>query len=282
MPQGSNSQKGNDKKGRAPAHQNVYGFQHNPKSKKTAKILNSPNINVCKRCFDKIEWRKKYRKYKPRTQPGKCNICEKRNVLAAYHTICTACTMSEKAYNNMLLYTQTQQQQEIMKDDMVSTGELLSVDDDTTTSGQEVVVSNAWRQQRQRVCAMCVKEVASLLPDENESETIVDEGQNQRLKLRERISVERKLLREQEQVKQAAKDARRRERETIQVVQQNMKDVVVSPGNYNDKHVEDDVSDDEEEDPFLRAVGSESELLTGEAYQKMLLERERQQRSNDG
>ena len=50
------------KKGRAPKHQNTFAFKHNPKSKKTEKILSSPNVGVCKRCYDKIEWRKKYRK----------------------------------------------------------------------------------------------------------------------------------------------------------------------------------------------------------------------------
>ena len=313
MPQGSNSQKGNNKKGRAPAHQNVYAFQHNPKSKKTAKILNSPNINVCKRCFDKIEWRKKYRKYKPRSQPGKCNICEKRTVLAAYHTICTSCTTSEKAYKNMMLAQQQgindaidnvndddnnddndkwntkvniHYKNEVIKQLAHSTGELSvdddDVDDDDDASGR-VVLSNAWWQQR-RVCAMCVKE-AALLPNENENchETTVNEAareQNQRLKLRERISLERKLLREQEQAKQVAKEVRRREREMqAGQVQMNKKDVVHT-GNYG-KHVTDDVSDDDE-DPFLLAVGGESKLLTGEAYQQMLLEQEQQKGLNDG
>ena len=50
------------KKGRAPAHQNSFAFRHNPKSKKTEKILSSPNVGVCGRCRDKIEWRKRYRK----------------------------------------------------------------------------------------------------------------------------------------------------------------------------------------------------------------------------
>mmetsp|Transcript_8605 Transcript_8605/g.17902 ORF Transcript_8605/g.17902 Transcript_8605/m.17902 type:complete len:364 (-) Transcript_8605:757-1848(-) len=85
------------KKGRAPKHQNTFAFRHNPKSKKTEKILSSPNVGVCRRCHDKIEWRKKYRKYKPRTQPGKCNLCSRKNVMAAYHTICTECAGSEKA-----------------------------------------------------------------------------------------------------------------------------------------------------------------------------------------
>lgn len=35
--------------------------------------------------------------YKPRTQPGKCNLCCRKNVMAAYHTICTECAGSEKA-----------------------------------------------------------------------------------------------------------------------------------------------------------------------------------------
>ena len=55
------------KKGRAPAHQNGFAFRHNPKSKKTEKILASPNVGVCARCRDKIEWRKKYRKVSARS-----------------------------------------------------------------------------------------------------------------------------------------------------------------------------------------------------------------------
>ena len=59
-PAGNSTKK--KKKGRAPKHQNTFAFKHNPGSKKTEKILSSPNVGVCKRCFDKIEWRKKYRK----------------------------------------------------------------------------------------------------------------------------------------------------------------------------------------------------------------------------
>ena len=69
------------KKGRAPAHQNTFAFRHNPKSKKTAAILETPIQGVCRRCRDKLEWRKRYRKYKPLRQPSKCNLCDRRNVL---------------------------------------------------------------------------------------------------------------------------------------------------------------------------------------------------------
>ena len=105
MPVNNNNnsqQKKKKKKGRAPAHQNTFAFTHNPKSKKTARILDMPIKHVCQRCQDKLEWRKKYRKYKPRTQPGSCNICQqKRVVLAAYHTICEKCTLSRKAHTNV-------------------------------------------------------------------------------------------------------------------------------------------------------------------------------------
>jgi hypothetical protein len=91
-PGGTNKKK---KKGRPPAHQNTFAFRHNPKSKKTEKILSSPNVGVCTKCHDKIEWRKKYRKYKPLTQPSKCNVCNNRSITAAYHTICGKCAVSD-------------------------------------------------------------------------------------------------------------------------------------------------------------------------------------------
>lgn len=48
-------------------------------------------IVVCERCRKKIEWKKKYRKYKPLTAPGKCVRCGNRNVKAAYHQVCDDC-----------------------------------------------------------------------------------------------------------------------------------------------------------------------------------------------
>lgn len=63
------SQRGNVKRG-APKHQNTFAFKHNPKSKKTERILSLPIRGLCEKCRKQIEWRKKYRKYKPLTQPG--------------------------------------------------------------------------------------------------------------------------------------------------------------------------------------------------------------------
>jgi Uncharacterized conserved protein (DUF2039) len=89
------------KKGRAPAHQNTFAFRHNPKSKKTAKILSSPVHNCCRRCREKIVWRKQYRKYKPLTQPATCNQCHRKNITAAYHTICKNCSTDSVAFRRV-------------------------------------------------------------------------------------------------------------------------------------------------------------------------------------
>ena len=79
------------KKGKKPAHQNEFAFKHNKNSKLTKKIDSEPLDNLCRRCFGKLSWRKKYRKYKLRTVPGKCNLCQEKNIVKAYRTICESC-----------------------------------------------------------------------------------------------------------------------------------------------------------------------------------------------
>ena len=81
---------------RGPKHQNEFAFYHNPKSKLTQKILSSPNVGTCKRCHEKIEWRKKYRKYKPLSKPATCSTCHEKTVTAAYHKHCKPCANAKK------------------------------------------------------------------------------------------------------------------------------------------------------------------------------------------
>ncbi|CAM9591901.1 unnamed protein product, partial [Ascophyllum nodosum] len=81
---------------RKPAHQNTFAYRHNPKSKKTAKILDSVNTGLCAACHDKVEWRKQYRKYKPLRQPATCNDCHQKTVTAAYHKICPPCARERR------------------------------------------------------------------------------------------------------------------------------------------------------------------------------------------
>lgn len=82
------------KHSRAPAHENKFAFRHNPGSKKTAAIARIPNNGVCGRCHDIIEWKKKYRKYKRLTTPGKCAGCHLHCVRFAYHALCGPCASS--------------------------------------------------------------------------------------------------------------------------------------------------------------------------------------------
>jgi hypothetical protein len=261
MPQPATKRK---KAGRAPAHQNAFAFKHNPKSKKTDAILNSPNIHVCRRCHDKIEWRKKYRKYKPRTQPGKCNLCLQRNVKAAYHTICTDCTTSERAKRGLVF------KGEIENGTSTTTGQEEETDTLATVHQvsraiSKLTIENTDEKKNacHRVCAMCTKEPA--LPDEDDGESagIEDLVGNRKLKLRERRALERKLAKEQEDA--ASKNQENTRNENDDMEQQSDNDGV---SNNDVNHDSSDIEDD-----LIKAVGGEDKLLTGEAYQLMLLER---------
>ncbi|OEU22870.1 hypothetical protein FRACYDRAFT_179618 [Fragilariopsis cylindrus CCMP1102] len=239
-PTPKNNTKPQKKKGRTPAHQNQFAWTHNPKSKTTERILASPIMHVCKRCNEKLEWRKQYRKYKPRTQPGMCNGCKKRNVKSAYHTICGSCTTE-------------------------------SVSFETTKTAKSTSITE--KEEILRVCAVCVKEVA--LPDP------VEEGDDadyidamSKLKLREKRALERKIVKQEEEAAAAAKNNKN-------------KNPSKSAGDDNDSKIEDgegknfeddDNSDDGYDDPFLKAIGGS--ILTGEAYQKKLLEHHQQEKQS--
>lgn len=46
---------------------------------------------LCSGCKEKIEWKKKYDKYKPLTGPKKCIACGEKQVKQAYYQICQKC-----------------------------------------------------------------------------------------------------------------------------------------------------------------------------------------------
>ena len=43
-----------------------------------------------------VEWRKRYRKYRPLRQPATCNDCHKKTITSAYHKICTPCARERR------------------------------------------------------------------------------------------------------------------------------------------------------------------------------------------
>ena len=79
------------KRSKKPAHQNLFSFKHNKNSRLTKKIAEEPLDLLCRRCFAKLNWRRKYRKFKLRTVPGRCNVCSQKDILKAYRTWCDAC-----------------------------------------------------------------------------------------------------------------------------------------------------------------------------------------------
>ncbi|KAI5189177.1 hypothetical protein NEMIN01_0343 [Nematocida minor] len=76
---------------RKQAHQNTFAFRHNPNSSLTKAISAIPISNLCRRCNDKIEWRKQYRKYKMQTHLARCTMCQLKNITLAYNIICEPC-----------------------------------------------------------------------------------------------------------------------------------------------------------------------------------------------
>ncbi|XP_077556921.1 uncharacterized protein C9orf85 homolog [Haemaphysalis longicornis] len=87
------TQPGNVSRSRPQKHQNSTAFKNtlHDTSVQTKKILNLKIANVCTRCKDIIEWKIKYKKYKPLTVPKKCVKCEGKTVKSAYHIMCSGC-----------------------------------------------------------------------------------------------------------------------------------------------------------------------------------------------
>ena len=111
-----------------------------------------------------------------------------------------------------------------------------------------------------RACAMCVKEIALIASDDEEEEEL--EHSMGRIRLRERKTIERKIMRESNKSSN---------HDTDTSTNKNDKDDVHAVDASNRPSNDDN---DDSDDPFLKAVGGASQLLTGEAYQKKLLEQQ--------
>jgi hypothetical protein len=90
------SQRGNTTKKGPPKYQNKVGFKHNPKSRLTAVILSLPNEGLCLHCHEKVEWKKKFRKYKRLTTKHRCTRCTEKSIVHAYHTLCQSCARTHQ------------------------------------------------------------------------------------------------------------------------------------------------------------------------------------------
>ncbi|KAI5167721.1 hypothetical protein NEIG_00305 [Nematocida sp. ERTm5] len=81
---------------RKQAHQNTYAFRHNPNSMLTKEIAAIKIFGLCRRCNEKIEWRKKYRKYKIQTHVSRCTVCLNKSITTAYNIVCEPCGEGKK------------------------------------------------------------------------------------------------------------------------------------------------------------------------------------------
>ncbi|KAE8686097.1 solute carrier family 25 member 44-like isoform X1 [Hibiscus syriacus] len=85
-----------------PKHQNRYAWKPNAGVKINEKEVGgklrpySDITGVCPRCKEQIDWKRRYGKYKPLTEPAKCQLCSKRNVRQAYHNLCSGCAKEQK------------------------------------------------------------------------------------------------------------------------------------------------------------------------------------------
>ncbi|GFY50710.1 uncharacterized protein C9orf85 homolog [Trichonephila inaurata madagascariensis] len=88
------TQRGNVTRSRPQKHQNTVAFK-NDKYGQThqTKMLNAMKLSsLCSKCEGIIQWKIKFKKYKPLTVPAKCIKCEEKTVKSAYHNICSNCS----------------------------------------------------------------------------------------------------------------------------------------------------------------------------------------------
>lgn len=87
-------QKGNTSRSRSQKYKNKSVFKNNlhDTSHRTKLINNIQARDVCERCKEIIDWKIKYKKYKPLTQPKTCVKCNQKNIKQAYHCMCSECS----------------------------------------------------------------------------------------------------------------------------------------------------------------------------------------------
>ena len=92
------SQRGNVKKSGPPKHKNTNAFRNDlHDSTDKQKMINSLEITgLCTSCTHVIEWKIKYKKYKPLTKAKTCVSCNRKAVKRAYNVMCNDCAEQKK------------------------------------------------------------------------------------------------------------------------------------------------------------------------------------------
>ncbi len=83
----------NKKKGQKYQNREEYTLKFQPLLAKLKE--DTPKDNLCNRCFEQIDWKLKFGKYKKLTEPRKCQVCEIKRVVKAYRHICDICVSAK-------------------------------------------------------------------------------------------------------------------------------------------------------------------------------------------
>lgn len=91
-------QKGNASRSRPQKYKNSFAFKNSlHDTSHQTKLINSlDNNDLCPRCRVIIDWKIKYKKYKPLKAPAKCTKCDQKSVKRAYRIICECCSKQDK------------------------------------------------------------------------------------------------------------------------------------------------------------------------------------------
>ena len=227
---------------------------------------------------------------------------EKRVVKYAYHTICTKCTTSDAAWKAMMISSShrdfadgkvDEDNEPVIDDDVEETdGESVVVVDEAKHRGVASLLKLTPSANPQRVCAICVKEIA--LPDAGGPAHSIEDiiARMGPMSLRQRKGLERQLLRQQQEQDGTGKAHAPEGEPDYGEQEEEADDTNDDDTNDEEEDVQsdpDEIKDDirkvlddcDEDDPFLVAIGGADKLLVGEAYQKMLLSKVGAASTND-
>ena len=173
-----------------------------------------------------------------------------KNIHAAYHTICSKCSLSSTKAQEVLqeYYANNQSSSDNNNNINNNNNEQSEQPNEDDTGG----AAEAPRLSRTRVCEMCVKEPALFCHDDNEARNnSATEGLSSgpKLQLRQLRTLQRQALRKKRTQDPEDEDG-------------GNKDAPL-------RSQDDSFDDGDEEDPFLQAVGGLA--LTGPAYQEQQL-----------
>ena len=87
----ANRKGGDGKSGQKYQNVTAYRVDLYGESRQTKLAKALPLDGLCSRCKEKLEWKKKYGKYKPLSVPRKCVSCSQKKVNQAYYLLCREC-----------------------------------------------------------------------------------------------------------------------------------------------------------------------------------------------